>query len=64
MASDAPTRVTWEIKDEMPGVSRLTVTHHGLVADTTTLEQVAGGWPFILSGLKTLLETGKGFDEV
>ena len=60
MAADAPTRVTWEIKDEIPGVSRLTVTHGGLVAGSATLEQVSDGWPFILSGLKSLLETGRG----
>jgi DNA-binding transcriptional ArsR family regulator/uncharacterized protein YndB with AHSA1/START domain len=63
VAADAPTRVTWEIEDAMPGVSRLTVVHEGLVAGTATLEQVTEGWPLILSGLKTLLETGKGLDE-
>jgi hypothetical protein len=47
----------------MPGVCKVTVIHEGLVAGSTTLEQVSGGWPFILSGLKTLLETGKGMGE-
>jgi len=47
----------------MPGVCKLTVVHEGLVAGSATLEQVSGGWPFILSGLKTLLETGKGLGE-
>lgn len=61
--ADAPTRVTWEIEDAMPGVSKLTVIHDGLVAGSSTLEQVSGGWPLILSGLKTLLETGKGLGE-
>jgi len=63
MAADAPTRVTWEIEEAMPGVSRLTVVHSGVVAGSATLEQVTGGWPFILSGLKTLLETGRGLGE-
>jgi uncharacterized protein YndB with AHSA1/START domain/DNA-binding transcriptional ArsR family regulator len=63
MAADAPTTVTWEIEEEMPGVCKLTVIHDGLVAGSPTLEQVSGGWPFILSGLKTLLETGKGLGE-
>lgn len=61
--ADAPTRVTWEIDAEMPGVCRVTVIHDGLVVGSSTLEQVSGGWPFILSGLKTLLETGKSLGE-
>ena len=61
--ADAPTRVTWEIDDEMPGVCRVTVIHDGLVVGSSTLEQVSGGWPFILSGLKTLLETGRSLGE-
>ena len=60
MAADQPGTVTWEIAAAMPGVALLTVTHDGLVAGSTTLDQVTGGWPFILSGLKTLLETGIG----
>jgi len=63
MAADAATTVTWEIEEAQPGVCRLTLVHDGLVAGSTTLEQVSGGWPFILSGLKTLLETGKGLAE-
>lgn len=63
MAADAETRVTWEIETAMPGVSKLTVIHEGLVPGSTTLEQVSGGWPLILSGLKTLLETGTGLGE-
>jgi uncharacterized protein YndB with AHSA1/START domain len=63
MAADAPTRVAWEVEETTPGVSRLTVVHSGLVAGSTTLEQVSGGWPFILSGLKTLIETGTGLSE-
>jgi len=63
MAADAPTRVTWEIEEAGPGVCKLTLIHDGLVAGSATLEQVSGGWPFILSGMKSLLETGKGLGE-
>ena len=63
IAADAPTRVTWEIEDAMPGVCKVTVIHAGVVAGSSTLEQVSGGWPFILSGLKSVLETGKGLGE-
>jgi uncharacterized protein YndB with AHSA1/START domain/DNA-binding transcriptional ArsR family regulator len=63
MAADAPTTVTWEIEEAMPGVCKVSVIHEGLVAGSATLEQVSGGWPFILSGMKSLLETGKGLGE-
>ena len=61
--ADAPTRVTWEIEEAGPGVCKVTLVHDSLVAGSPTLEQVSGGWPFILSGLKTLLETGKGLGD-
>lgn len=54
-----PTRVTWEI--EPVGTScRLRVTHDRLPDDANP--EVFGGWPMILSGLKTLLETGEALD--
>jgi uncharacterized protein YndB with AHSA1/START domain len=47
--------VTWEI--ETVGDScRLTVTHSQLREDANA--QLYGGWPMILSGIKTMLETG------
>lgn len=53
------TRVTWEI--EPVGTScRLTVTHDQLPAAANP--ELYGGWPMILSGLKTLLETGELLD--
>ena len=53
------TRVTWEIQPV--GTScRLTVTHDQLPADANA--ELYGGWPMILSGLKTLLETGELLD--
>jgi uncharacterized protein YndB with AHSA1/START domain len=60
VAADAPTRVTWEIEEADPGVCKVTLVHDELLAASSTLEQVSGGWPYILSGLKTLLETGTG----
>lgn len=63
MRADAPTRVTWEIEETEPGVCRVTLLHDGLVAGSPTLEQVSGGWLYVLSGMKTLLETGTGLDE-
>jgi uncharacterized protein YndB with AHSA1/START domain/DNA-binding transcriptional ArsR family regulator len=63
MAADAPGTVTWEIEETQPGVCRLTLVHDGLVAGSATQEQVTGGWPYILSGLKSVLETGRGLGE-
>jgi uncharacterized protein YndB with AHSA1/START domain len=57
--SEGTSRVTWEI--EPVGTScRLTVTHDQLREGAN--EQLYGGWPMILSGLKTLLETGELLD--
>jgi uncharacterized protein YndB with AHSA1/START domain len=57
--SEGTSRVTWEI--ERVGTScRLVVTHDQLREDAN--EQLYGGWPMILSGLKTLLETGELLD--
>ena len=54
-----PTRVIWLIE---PGgeVTRLTVAeYHPPCLDPTFREGGRRGWPMILSGLKTLLETGR-----
>jgi uncharacterized protein YndB with AHSA1/START domain/DNA-binding transcriptional ArsR family regulator len=58
--ADPPSRVIWELSEAMPGVTRVTVVHEELVAGSATLKQVSGGWPYILSGLKSVLETGDG----
>ncbi len=49
-------RVTWEI-EQVEDSCRLAVTHDQLPEGVN--EQIYGGWPMILSGLKTLLETGE-----
>ncbi|WP_029082008.1 SRPBCC family protein [Bradyrhizobium sp. th.b2] len=38
---------------------KLTVTHEGFSAGSKLLGAISKGWPAILSGLKSLLETGK-----
>jgi uncharacterized protein YndB with AHSA1/START domain len=56
---EGTSRVTWEI--EAVGTScRLRVTHDQLAE--TANNELYGGWPMILSGLKTLLETGEDLD--
>ena len=60
LAAEEPSRVTWEIEPGESGVSLLTVTHDRLEGAPKTAESVAGpGWMRVLSGLKTLLETGE-----
>jgi uncharacterized protein YndB with AHSA1/START domain len=59
LAEEATSRVTWEIDEQEGGISRLTVTHDQLEGAPKTAESVAGGWMYVLSGLKTLLETGE-----
>lgn len=49
-------RVTWEI-EPVQDSCRLTVVHDQLPDDADA--QLHGGWPMILSGLKTWLETGQ-----
>jgi uncharacterized protein YndB with AHSA1/START domain len=58
-AAEEPSRVTWEIEPQDGGVTKLTVVHDQLEGAPKTAESVAGGWMYVLSGLKTLLETGK-----
>ncbi len=58
LAGEEPSRVTWEIEPKDDGVSLLTVTHDRLEGAPKTAASVAGGWMYVLSGLKTLLETG------
>ncbi len=58
-AGEPPSRVTWEIEPQDGGVTKLTVVHDRLEASPKTAEGVAGGWSYVLSGLKTLLETGR-----
>lgn len=53
---EGTTRVTWEI-EPVGDSCRLTVTHDQL--SENALPELYGGWPMILSGLKTWLETGQ-----
>jgi uncharacterized protein YndB with AHSA1/START domain len=53
--SEGTSQVTWEI-EPVGDSCRLTVTHDQLREGAN--EELYGGWPMILSGLKTWLETG------
>ena len=60
LAVEEPSRVTWEIEPGDGGVCLLTVVHDKLEGAPKTAASVTGpGWMRVLSGLKTLLETGE-----
>ncbi len=53
--SEGASRVTWEI-EQVQDSCRLLLTHDQMREGAN--EEIYGGWPMILSGLKTWLETG------
>jgi uncharacterized protein YndB with AHSA1/START domain len=67
LSGEQMTRITYELDDdpEVAGVTRLTLIHDlegaPVHASLITGDQpmAGGGWPMVLSDLKTLLETGK-----
>jgi len=60
LAEEAESRVTWEIEPQDDGTTQLTVVHDRLEGAPRTAASVSGaGWMYVLSGLKTLLETGE-----
>jgi uncharacterized protein YndB with AHSA1/START domain len=71
MEAEGFTRLTWEIEEGKSGATRLTVIHElegapklaNMVAGGLEDTGAGGGWSWILSDLKTLLETGKAFDK-
>jgi uncharacterized protein YndB with AHSA1/START domain len=62
--AETPTRLTYEIEERPNGLTVLTVTHDVTGAPSVArmvsgeIKEAGGGWPFVLSDLKTLLETG------
>ena len=67
IAAEGPTRVTFDIEEDDFGYTKLTVTHQLENAPQTAaqlagldarLAEGGGGWSWVLSDLKTLLETG------
>lgn len=55
---DRPSRVTWEIEPKGEAC-KLTLVHDDFDGETVTYREVASGWNPVLSGLKTVLETGE-----
>lgn len=58
VASDRPSRVSYELTAVKPEVTRLHLVHDDFDGATATYSGSIEGWPLILSSLKSLLETG------
>jgi uncharacterized protein YndB with AHSA1/START domain len=67
-ADEPATRLTWELEETQPGLTELTLTHELAGAPNTAFivsgaaKDAGGGWSWILSDLKTLLETGQSMN--
>lgn len=63
LAAEPESRVTWELEAQEEGLTRLTLIHDRLEQSPKTAESVKG-WTYILSNLKTVLETGESLPPV
>jgi uncharacterized protein YndB with AHSA1/START domain len=60
LGAEEPSRVAWTLEPQTNGTTLLTVVHDRLEGAPKTAASVFGvGWMFVLSNLKTLLETGE-----
>lgn len=66
VADEEPSRVTFKLEtigsEETGFATRLTVIHDRFPEGSRMPDMVGPGWPLVLAGLKTLLETGKAVD--
>ena len=58
LKGEGPTRCVYDLEQD-GDVMRLTITHTSERDGAKVIEAVSGGWPRVLSSLKSLLETGK-----
>lgn len=63
LAAEPESRVTWEIEAQPGGLAKLTLIHDLLDASPKTAASVRG-WSYIVSNLKTVLETGEALPPV
>ena len=64
MNKDAPTKVTWELAAMSADVTKVTVIHEEFEGETATYQGLqSGGWAWILSNMKTVLETGESMPQ-
>lgn len=58
VAADKPSRITWEITPQPGGVCEVRITNDGFDGVTVTFDRVSSGATFLLSAMKTVVETG------
>jgi uncharacterized protein YndB with AHSA1/START domain len=63
IATEPESRVTWEIEAQPGGFAKLTLVHDRLDASPKTAAHVRG-WSYILSNLKTVVETGEALPPI
>lgn len=61
MHAEGFSRLTYELEQQDEAV-KLTLIHEIDVPDSKLIQAVSGGWPQILSSLKSLLETGESLE--
>ncbi|HVW42995.1 MAG TPA: metalloregulator ArsR/SmtB family transcription factor [Amycolatopsis sp.] len=62
LQKEPQSRVTFEIEPAGATV-KLTVRHDGFPSETEMFKAISGGWPAVLSSLKSFLETGKALSD-
>jgi uncharacterized protein YndB with AHSA1/START domain len=70
LAAERTTRLTYEIEEAKGGATRLTLIHEfegapklmAILSGAMEDEGAGGGWSWVLSDLKSLLETGRSFE--
>jgi uncharacterized protein YndB with AHSA1/START domain len=71
LAAEGVTRLTYEIEEDKGGATKLTLIHElegapklaAVLSGAMEDQGAGGGWSWVLSDLKSLLETGSSFDQ-
>ncbi len=58
LEAEGPVREVYLLEDEKMGLTKITVELYDAALDSKTMADTIDHFPFIVSGLKTLLETG------
>ena len=58
LAEEPPSRVEWTVEAAGEGLTRVRLVHGDLAGSPLTWANTRTGWPWVLDGLKTVIETG------
>ena len=59
LAAEPPSRVEWTVESAGENLTRVRLVHGDLAASPLTWANTRTGWPWVLNGLKTVVETGR-----